>query len=178
MRFDGWYTGLENLKLVRSFGGQFLGRRKSDRLVRVNGGPPTRLDALPIAESGMVVWLPGYGLLKVLRSAAPDGGGEYGVTNDPDLDVAGREDLTRRAWAVETYHRGLKQHTGVERCRVRAARAQRNHTGLAIRAFVRLEYHRAMSGVSWFQAKWSVIREAVRAYLADPRYRLPGPATA
>jgi hypothetical protein len=176
--FDGWYTGLDNLKLIRSFGWNFLGRLQSDRLVRVDRGPPTRLDALSIAEAGTVVWLPGFGLVKVLRSAAPDGGAEYWVTNDPDLDVTGREDLSRQAWAVETYHRGLKQYTGVERCQVRAARAQRNHIGLAIRAFVRLEYHRATAGVSWFQAKWGVIREAVRAYLAAPKYLLPGTATA
>ena len=176
--FDGWYTGLENLKLVRSFGWLFLGRLKAGRLVRVNRGPPTRLDALPIAEAGTVVWLPGYGLLKVFRTAAPDGGAEYWVANDPDLDAAGREELSREAWAVETYHRGLKQHTGVERCQCRAGRAQRNHIGLAIRALVRLEYHRVVAGVSWFEAKCRVIRAAVRAYLANPGYCLPNPATA
>ena len=176
--FDGWYTGLDNLELVRSFGWLFLGRLKSDRLVRVDRGPPTRLDALPIAASGTVVWLPGYGLLKVLRSAAPDGGAEYWVTNDPDLDAAGREELSRQAWAVETYHRGLKQYTGVERCQLRAGRAPRNHIGLAIRALVRLEYHRVVAGATWFQAKWDIIRGAVRAYLAAPSYRLPSTATA
>lgn len=176
--FDGWYTGLDNLQLVRSVGGLFLGRLQSDRLVRVDRGPPTRLDALPIAESGTVVWLPGYGLRKVLRSVAPDGGAEYWVTNDPDLDAAGREELSRQAWAVETYHRGLKPYTGVERCQARAARAQRNHIGLAIRAFVRLEYHRGASGASWFRAEWEIIRGAVRAYLANPNYRLPTTATA
>ncbi len=176
--FDGWYTGLDNLKLVRSLGGLFLGRLKSDRLVRVDRGPPTRLDALTIAESGTVVWLPGYGLLKVLRSAAPDGGAGYGVTNDPDRDAAGREERAREAWAVETYHRGRKPYTGVERCQLRTARAQRNHIGLAIRALVRLEYHRVVTGVTWFQAKWNIIRGAVGAYLVAPRYRLTPVATA
>ena len=174
----GWYTGLESLKLVRSLGRTFLGRLKSDRLVRLDRGPPTRLDAVPITESGTVVWLPGYGLVEVLRSAAPDGGAEYRVTNDPDLDAAGRGYRAREAWAVGTYHRGLKRYTGVERCQLRAARAQRNHIGLAIRALVRLEYHRAVSGVRWFQAKWDIIRGAVRAYLAAPNYRLPSVATA
>ena len=176
--FDGWYTGLENLKLVRSFGWTFVGRLKADRLVRLDRGPPTRLGLLEIAEAGTVVWLPGYGLLKVLRSAAPDGGAEYWATNEPDLDEAGRVELSRQAWSVETYHRGIKQYTGVERCQARPAHAQRNHIGFALRAFVRLEYHRATSGVTWFEAKWSVIRGAVRAYLAAPRYRLPEAATA
>jgi hypothetical protein len=178
VRFDGWYTGLDNLKLVRSVGGLFLGRLTCDRLVRLNRGPPTRLDAPPIAASGTVVWSPGYGLRKVFRAAARDGGAEYWVTNDPDLGDAGREELARQAWGVETYHRGLKPYTGVERCQARAARAQRNHIGLALRAFVRLEYHRAVTGVSWFQATWNIIRGAVRAYLAAPKYCLPSTTTA
>jgi putative transposase len=58
----------------------------------------------------------------------------------------------------------------------RQARAQRNHIGLSIRAFLRLEYHRFTTGVSWFAAKAGIIRDAVRAYLAQPLYRLTGTA--
>ncbi len=61
---------------------------------------------------------------------------------------------------------------------MRAARAQRNHIGCAIRAFLRLEQHRLVTGVSWWEAKASIIREAVRSYLAQPRYTLTSRATA
>ena len=47
-----------------------------------------------------------------------------------------------------------------------------------IRAFVRVEYHRYTTGVSWFAAKYALVRDAIRAYLADPIYRLPRGATA
>ena len=53
------------------------------------------------------------------------------------------------SWGIEQYHRGLKQHWGVERAQVRATRAQRNHIACAIRAFVRLEVHRVRTGISW-----------------------------
>src|SRR5436305_1290595 len=76
------------------------------------------------------------------------------------------------------YHRGLKQHCGVERAQVRHPDAQRNHIGCALRAFVRLEYHRFSTGVSWFEAKLQVIREAVKVFLARPLYRLPVTTTA
>jgi len=76
------------------------------------------------------------------------------------------------------HFRGLKQFTGVERCQVRAERGQRNHIGCAIRAFVRLEYHRFTTGVSWFAAKYAIVRDAVRRYLAAPTYRLPEQTTA
>jgi hypothetical protein len=59
---------------------------------------------------------------------------------------------------------------------VRAADAQRSHIGCSVRAFVRLEYHRFSTGVSWFEAKAQVIRPAVRAYLAQPLYLLPSTA--
>ena len=56
------------------------------------------------------------------------------------------------------------------------ARAQRNHIGLAIRAFVRLEMHRIATGMSWVEAKLSIIRDAIRAYLANPTFTLGGTA--
>jgi putative transposase len=68
-----------------------------------------------------------------------------------------------RVTPIENYHRGLKQCCGVERAQVRAARAQRNHIGLAIRAFLRLEHHFDTTGVSWYEAKARIIRGAVRA---------------
>jgi len=32
--------------------------------------------------------------------------------------------------------------------------------------------------ISWFEAKTAIIRDAVRAYLANPHIRLPDPSTA
>jgi chromosome condensin MukBEF complex kleisin-like MukF subunit len=43
------------------------------------------------------------------------------------------------------------------------ARAQRNHIGVAIRAFVRTEKNRIFTGI---------MRNAVRAYLANPSFTL------
>jgi hypothetical protein len=41
-----------------------------------------------------------------------------------------------------------------------------------------LEYQHFHSGVSWFQAKFDIIRDAVRAYLIRPLYILPNTVTA
>jgi len=77
-----------------------------------------------------------------------------------------------RSWAIEVYHRGLKQHCGVERCQARRARAQRSHIGLAVRAFLRLESWCYRHLTTWFDAKRDIIRDAVRAYLAQPKFTL------
>lgn len=59
---------------------------------------------------------------------------------------------------------------------VRAARAQRNHIGMAIRAFVRLEWHRVRTGIGGKLAKEGIIRRAVRSSLVHPWYTLPATA--
>jgi hypothetical protein len=51
-------------------------------------------------------------------------------------------------------------------------RAQLNHLAYSIRAFIRLEVHRLRRGISWYEAKASIIREAIRAYLAKPSFTL------
>ena len=86
--------------------------------------------------------------------------------------------LAQESWAVETYQRGLKRYTEIERCQARPGRSQLNHIGLAIRAFLRPEWHRWAAGVTWFEAKHQIVRDAVRRYLAAPTIRLPLAATA
>jgi hypothetical protein len=132
----------------------------------------------PISPAGTEVHLKGVGTVKVFRVVATNGHTEHWVTNDLHMDEMKRLVLAELAWGVEEYHWGLKQSTGVERCQLRQRRAQRNHIGCAIRALVRLEYHRWTHGDSWFEAKMGIIRAAVRAYLTNPRYRLPNTATA
>lgn len=173
--FDGWYAGLENLKRVRACGWVFLTRFKANRKVRLKHGPATPVERLPLAAAGTVVWLPGFGEVRVFRVVATNGDTDYWATNDLAMDEVTRLRLAELSWGIEEYHRGLKQYCGVERCPVRYARAQRNHLGCAIRAFVRLEWHRFTTGVSWFEAKMRVIRGAVQAYLANPLYRLEPP---
>jgi putative transposase len=178
VRFDSWYTAVETVKQVRSYGWVFLSGLQGNRLVRLDRGEPTAVTAPPIAAAGTVVWLPGFGLVQVFRTAARDGGVEHRVTNDTGLSEVGRLVFAELSWAVEEYHRGLKQFTGAERCQTRMAKAQRNHIGWSIRAFVRREWHRFTTGVSWFEAKMRVIREAVRASLARPTLTLTNPSTA
>lgn len=170
--FDSWYSSLANLKLINGFGWRWLTRLKANRLVN-----PDRSGLRPVARvmagtDGEVVHLKGYGLIRLFAIGAPDGDSEWWATNDLQMRPLTRVRFAGYAWTIEQYHRGLKQFCGVERSQVRAARAQRNHIGLALRAFLRLEsycYHR---GISWFEAKHAIIRNAVRAYLASPLYQI------
>ena len=59
-----------------------------------------------------------------------------------------RLQLAEFAWKIEEYHRSIKQFCGVERTHGRASRAQRNHIGLALRAFLRLECYCLATGIT------------------------------
>ena len=174
--FDAWYSGVDNLKLVRQLGWKFFTRLKCNRLVRIDFGPPTRLDEATIPAEGRLVYLPGYGQVKVFRILATNGEVEYWATNDWDMTPLQRQKWEDYSWRIEEYHRGIKQYCGVERCQARRARLQRSHIGLAIRAFLRLEAFSWRTGISWLNAKLDVVRAAVAAYLSAPHILLPEPA--
>ncbi len=156
--FDSWYSSLDNLKQVRDLGWTWLTRLKANRLVNPDRTGLRPVASVETAAQGKIVHLKGYGPIRLFLIVAPDGDKAYWATNDG---------------TVEHYHRGIKQYCGVERAQVRAARAQRNHIGLALRAFLRLERHCYHVGISWFEAKTTIIRSAVQAYLTNPLYTLP-----
>lgn len=171
--FDGWYSSLENLKALRGHGWIWLTRLKSNRGVNLQRQGVRPVADVTLAATGTEVYLPGYGLVRVFRIVAPDGSTTHWATNDLTMTALTRLQIAEASWKIEEYHRGIKQFCGVERAQVRAARAQRNHIGLALRAFLRLEVHCFTAGISWFEAKTAIIRDAVRAYLAHPWYKLP-----
>lgn len=173
--FDSWYSSLENLKLLRDLDWTWLTRLKKNRLVDPDGEGNRQLQELELSANGSTVHLKGYGWIKVFELVATNGDIEYWATNDLGFTPKQRTDYAADAWQVEVYHRGLKQHTAIERSHHRTAIAQRNHIGLALRAFVRLELHRIRTGLSWFEAKARIIRAAITTYLKDPLYTLSPP---
>ena len=174
--FDSWYASLANLKAVRGHGWHWTTQLKGNRAVNPDGTGNRRLDECAIAEAGTRVHLQGYGFVVAFRIVSTDGDTEYWATSDLALGEGGRQKYSELAWGIEEYHRGLKQHCGVERAQVRAARAQRVHITCALRAFLRFEQHRLVTGMSRWAAKMGIVREAVRAYRAAPLYTLSSTA--
>ena len=171
--FDGWYSGLANLKAVRRHGWHFLTRLKSNRLVNPGQSGPDGMGNVAVKDidipaQGREVHLKGFGFVRVFRTAAADGGAEHWATDDLRMEDSERRKLVRQVFAIENYHRQLKQCCGIERVQVRSASAQKCHVVLSLRAFVRLEAHRLRTGISGYAAKASLIREAIRLYLQEP----------
>lgn len=176
--FDGWYASLDNLKHVRGHGWHWLTRLKGNRQVSPEDRVSRSLDEVAFGTAGKVVHLRGYGLVQVFRIDAPDGVAEYWATSNLAMDAGMRRKFADMGFAIENYHRDLKQNCGVERSQCRSENAQRNHIGMALRAFLRLEWYFFTTGVSGFEAKLQVIRDAIRSYLDGPWIKLPEMATA
>jgi DDE superfamily endonuclease len=166
--FDGWYSSLANLKLIRSFGWQWLTRLKANRLVNPDGASNRPLADCSIRNGGTRVHLKGYGFILVFRIDTPDGDTEYWATSDEYMTMGERTSTARQIWTIETYHRDIKQFCGVERCMVRSERAQRNHIGWALRTYLRLIWHEMQTGTTRFATKLGIIRPAVQQFLTDP----------
>ena len=170
--FDSWYASLDNLKLVRRNEWDWLTQLKSNRQVSVDRSGNRAVSEILIPAEGRAAHLKGYGWIRVFKTIGTNGDFEYWATSKLDMTLQEAAFYALDAWQVEVYHRGLKQCTGIERAQFRLEVSQRNHIGLAIRAFVRLELHRLRTGVSWYETKTSIIRSAIRAYLAHPTITL------
>ncbi len=166
--FDSWYSSLANLKQVRNLEWDWLTRLKQNRQVSTAPGQHLAIRELFIPRHGRCVHLKGYGTIKVFRSVDKHGNAEFWATSRLDMTIEACAEHALEAWQIEVYHRDLKQFTGVERARFRLAKAQRNHIGLAIRAFVRLELARIRTACSLFEQKQTIIHDALRAYLSQP----------
>jgi len=113
--FDGWYASLENLKAIRGYEWQWLTRLKSNRLVNPDDTENVPLETVTIPREGRVVHLMGYGFVRVFRTVAANGDAEHWATSILAMTEAERAEWARVAFGIETYHRGIKQCSGIEK---------------------------------------------------------------
>ena len=171
---------------MRGHGWHFLTRLKHNRQVDPDATGNVAVEDIDIPAHGRRVHLKGFGFIEVFRIVSTDGDTEQGktdqdkiehkiqywATSDLSMTEMTRSELARQVFAIENYHRQLKQCCGVERAQVRSAKAQKCHILLSVRAFVRLEAHRLRTGISGYAAKANLIREAIRLYLQQPTINL------
>ena len=164
---DSWYTSVDNLKAIDSKRWKWIGELKANRQVSLQKGAYIPVSDLDWTDTPVrKVWLKAYGFILVSKMVAPNGDVAYIATND--MSLLDRETLKTHfdnRWMIETFHRGLKQCTGIERCYAVKERSQRNHILCSFLVFLKLEWERIRNAISWYEQKAMITRGAIAIYL-------------
>lgn len=155
---DAWYSSLDNLKAIRSHAWIWVTTLRKNRVVNRN----QRLENLYIPEEGLSVHLRGYGWIFVFKFEAKNGRIDYVATNMENPTREQVKAITGARWSVEVYHREIKQTCGIERCKSRTGRAQRNHIFMAIAAWFEQHKRRIQHQTTLYQQNWNVIKGAIQ----------------
>jgi hypothetical protein len=162
--FDSWYASNDNLKTITQYGWKWITELKKNRIINHQ----VRLENTEIPKEGLICHLRGYGWIKVIKRVIQNNHLGYLATSEISFSTDDISQGYAERWKVEEYHRGLKQTTGLEECQARTARIQRNHIFCCMIAFLALEFKRITEGVSWYEAKHSIVKDAIRTYLKSP----------
>jgi hypothetical protein len=177
--FDSWYASGANLKYIHRQDRIFYTTIKSNRLVSMTkeegyihlqdiDWTPERL------ETGISVKLKDLPfLVKLFKIVATDGDIDWVITNDPATDltttvVRGRNDVR---WDVESFHREIKQLTGIEKCQCQNEWAQRNHIACCYHAWLALKVHATKLKKTLYRTQHDLLSQYLMNELKHPRIR-------
>jgi putative transposase len=165
---DCWYSSLENMKNIARRGWNFIMGIKENRKVIEEQGNYVNVSALDWTETPVrKVWLKGFGFVLVIRIVFKNGDTRYACTNDLTLtDHETFASYSKMRWAIEEFHRGIKQTTGIEKCYSVKERSQLTHIFASFVAFVKLELERLRSGLSWYEQKAQQVRLGIAQVFA------------
>ena len=157
---DAWYGSLENMKRIRDMGWKFVIGIKENRLVNEKQGEYVSVSSLDWTDTRVhKVWLKGFGFVMAARIVFKNGDTRYAATNDLALtDYTSLAEQSKKRWAIEEFHRGIKQTTGIEKCYSIKKQSQMTHIFASFVAFVKLEFERLKTGVSWYEQKAQQVR--------------------
>jgi putative transposase len=165
--FDSWYSGLDNLKAIRKKDWHWVTDFKRNRLVSLEPHQSVAISDLDL-DDGTVkqVWLKGYGEILVCRLVLDNNDTRYLASSDLTLtDYDTFVKCWGQRWPIETFHRGIKQTTGLGECSAQRTHAQKIHIFSSMVAFLKLEAIRQRTGQTWYEQKASITRPAVQEYL-------------
>ncbi len=162
---DIWFGNVKNMELIASEGKQFIMPLKVNRQVclyqqanqKKKGYVP--VESLELEQGIPVkVWLKGYQnplLLckEVFKNKDNSTGILYLVASDLTATYSDITTTYQRRWAVETYHRSLKNNTSVCASPTKAIKTQCNHIYASVMAFIKLEVIKVKKALNQYALK-------------------------
>ena len=85
--FDSWYSGLDNVKLLRALDWHWLTQLKSNRHISIDRSGNRAISEIFIPMQGRIVHLKGYGWVKVFQTVGTNGDAEYWATSQLDMTL-------------------------------------------------------------------------------------------
>ena len=171
---DIWFGNVKNMELISSKGKQFIMPLKVNRKVSLHdsSNPENReyvsVESLKLQEDKPVkVWLKGYSkplLLakQVFKNKDKSTGILYLVASDLTASYSCMTIAYPRRWAVETYHRSLKNNTSVCASPTKTIKTQCNHIYASVMAFVKLEVISIKKAVSQYALKLQLYLKGIQ----------------
>lgn len=168
---DSGYSSLDHLKMIKHHHQGFLFALESNRLVSIEKGQWSQIQQLPIPANGLLVYLRGFGTVKVFRQWLKDQPRHYALYQPNDevwavFDHARFLKLHDQHWQIEQYHRALKQVCHIEHFQVRQPTAIRNHVFAAICGYVQLQRLRFNDVIrNCYHLKRELFNEVIAAFI-------------
>jgi len=161
---DAWYGSVENMKFLDKQNLKFIFGTKPNRLASITKNVYVNISNLDWTKKQVQkVWLKEYGYVLVARIVFKDESIRYVVTNDLELtDFNTLKKHNDHRWNIETFHRGIKQTTGIEKCYSILEKSQRSHIFACFVAFLKLEYTRLKDQITWYEQKAQLLRVGTR----------------
>lgn len=185
---DTWYSCVDNLKKVKNNSMGLMFAVESNRLVSIEKGTWQQVQTLDIPESGKMVWLRGFGEVKLFRTRLKDQLRHYVVflpdsAAYPAFGKTSFQKLHDQHWQIEQYHRAIKQVCNIETFQVRGKVPILNHIFAALCAYVNLQKMQFTDVIQHAYA-WKrdlfkdVVADFIRSFIPGKEYLNPQMRTA
>lgn len=171
---DSWYSGVENMKLIKGgLGRDFVMALKSNRKVALGQQAQeakeyVSIESLQPGQQTVEVWLEGldYPLLLVKQVFKNEDGtvGElYLVCSDLSLSYEQITTIYKKRWGVEEYHKSIKSNLCFAKSPTKTVKTQSNHFMLSILAYVKMEWLKQRTNQNHFAMKARIYQAALKA---------------
>ena len=171
---DSWFASVENMAFIRKKKKLFVFDMKSNRMAALsqndrNKGHWTSINELVISNNTPVeVWLKDLDFSVLMTKQLftnKDGstGIRFLVSNDFSLSDDDFTTTYKKRWAVEQYHKSLKQNVSIAKSPTRTLKTQSNHLFASIMAYIKLEKLKFVNKLNHFALKHKIYIHAIKA---------------
>ena len=183
---DTWYSSIENLKFLRKQKLNFLFAVESNRVVSKEKGTYQQIQSITEwpASAGIKLYLKNYGMVIAFRQLFKNEYRYYLMSMyDLDkLDTLTYQDFEQTHndhWAIECYHRVLKQACNIEKFQVRNTHAILTHIFCSLHSFVTLEVFKVQKLIkNHYQIKKDLYQKVIKDFVTNEESKFYDPVNA